>query len=222
MPNKIEKFAAYKEFSNTFTKPYSKLNESFELKGKWNNLIFKNQNPICIELGCGRGEYTIGLAKKNKQINYIGIDIKSNRMYTGAKQALDENLTNVAFLRTRIDFIEQCFDKNEISEIWITFPDPQPQKPRERKRLTNFMFLSKYKTFLKNNALIKLKTDSLFFYDYTLSVILNNNLNLKFKTDNLYTNCPDGKEELIEIKTYYESLFFKKGFSIKYLEFSLD
>jgi tRNA (guanine-N7-)-methyltransferase len=185
--------------------------------------VFKNDNPIVVELGCGRGEYTIGLSENNLNKNFIGVDVKGNRMWTGAKHAIINQMNHVAFLRTRIDFIDLCFNENEVSEIWITFPDPQPQKNRARKRLTNpDFFLNRYKKILKPGGLIHLKTDNTFFYEYTLEVIKERNLPLIFTTDDLYHNCPDGREELTAIKTYYETLFTGRGERIKYCCFKLD
>lgn len=223
MPSKLQKFAELNTFSNSFDLFFDQLPQGFPLKGKWHSDVFKNENPIVIELGCGRGEYTVGLAKNNSSKNFIGLDIKGNRIWTGAKDALDNNLSHVAFLRTLIDFIDYCFAENEVSEIWITFPDPQPQKTRERKRLTNpTFFLSRYKKILKPGGLIHLKTDNTGFYEYTMEVIKDNNLPLVFATDNLYLNCPKDREELTQIKTYYEKLFTEKGEQIKYCCFKLD
>jgi tRNA (guanine-N7-)-methyltransferase len=174
-----------------------------------------------VELGCGKGEYTIGLAEKNPSKNFIGVDIKGNRIWSGAKQALENKLNNVAFLRTKIDFTDYCFAENEVSEIWITFPDPQPQKARARQRLTNPIFLNRYKTMLKPGGLVHLKTDSTSMYEYTLEVIKENNHTLLFSTDNLYQNCPADRQELIAIKTHYEKLFTDKGEDIKYCCFQL-
>ena len=216
MPNKLQKFADFKQFENCFFLPYEKLEEGLNLKGKWRTDYFKNENPIVLELGCGRGEYTVGLGRKNRDKNYIGVDIKGNRIWTGAKQALEEKLSNIAFIRTRIDFVDSCFSENEVDEIWITFPDPQPQKPRERKRLTNKKFLNRYFKFLKPGGIIHLKTDNTGFYEYTLSVIEEENLELLFSTDDLYLKNPAGLSELTEIQTYYEKLFSEKGERIKY------
>jgi len=222
MPSKLEKFADLETFDNCFNFFFEELQTGFPLKGKWHNEVFKNQNPIVVELGCGRGEYTIGLAEHNTNKNFIGVDIKGNRIWTGAKHAIDHNMSHVAFLRTRIDFIDHCFDANEVSEIWITFPDPQPQKTRERKRLTNpKFFLERYKKILKPGGLVHLKTDNTGFYEYTMEVIKENNLNLLFATNDLYNNCPADREELTRIKTYYEKLFTEKGERIKYCCFQL-
>lgn len=223
MPSKLEKFADLNTFPNSFDLFFDQLTEGLPLKGKWHKEVFKNENPIVLELGCGRGEYTIGLAENNPGKNFIGVDIKGNRIWTGAKHALDHNMGNVAFLRTLIDFIEHCFGPDEVSEIWITFPDPQPQKTRERKRLTNpEFFLKRYKSILKPGGLVHLKTDSTSFYEYTMEVIKDNKLPLVFATNDLYNNCPEGREELIKIKTYYEGLFTAKGEDIKYCCFKLD
>jgi tRNA (guanine-N7-)-methyltransferase len=222
MPSKLEKFDDLAGFSNCFTLYYSNKEAGLPLRGKWHKNYFKNENPIVLELGCGKGEYSVGLAKNNPAKNYIGVDIKGNRIWTGAKEALETNLKNVAFVRTRIDFIEHCFTENEISEIWITFPDPQPQKTRTRKRLTNMLFINRYKKFLKTGGLVHLKTDSTSFYEYTLGVIKENNFTLLVSTNDLYNNCPEGREELINIKTHYEKLFTDKGEKIKYCCFKIN
>lgn len=223
MPSKLEKFADLNTFSNSFDLFFEQLPVGLPLKGKWHSEVFKNEQPIVVELGCGRGEYTIGLAEHHAEKNFIGVDIKGNRIWTGAKHALDNGLGNVAFLRTRIDFIEYCFAPGEVSEIWITFPDPQPQKTRERKRLTNpNFFLKRYKNILKPDGLVHLKTDNTGFYEYTMEVIKERNLPLLFATNDLYKNCPPDREELTRIKTYYEKLFTEKGEDIKYCCFKLD
>lgn len=223
MPSKLEKFADFKSFNNCYELFFEQLPQGFPLKGQWHKTVFKNNNPIVVELGCGRGEYTIGLAEHHHEKNFIGVDIKGNRIWTGAKHALDHDLNHVAFLRTRIDFIDYCFAEGEVSEIWITFPDPQPQKTRERKRLTNpKYFLNRYKKILKPGGLVHLKTDSTSFYEYTLGVIQEEKLNLLFSTNDLYNNCPSDREELTRIKTYYEDLFTKKGERIKYLCFQFN
>ena len=216
MPNKIQKFAEFKTFTNCSHLPFEEIEKGHPLKGSWNNQFFKNNNSMVLELGCGRGEYTIGLAKNNPDKNYIGVDIKGNRIWTGAKYATENKLDNVAFIRTRIDFIEHCFSENEIDEIWITFPDPQPTKPRIRKRLTNPLFLNRYFKFLKPEGLLHLKTDNTGFYEYTLEVIQENNYQLIYSTADLYDFNPSGKSELTTIQTYYENLFSAKGEKIKY------
>lgn len=222
MPSKLEKFADYETFPNCFSFGFDTINEGFALKGNWKSEQFKNQNPLVVELGCGRGEYTVGLAEKNPGKNYIGVDVKGNRIWTGAKYALDNKLNNVGFIRTRIDFIDHCFGPAEVDEIWITFPDPQPQKTRERKRLTHPLFLNRYIKFLKPGGVLHLKTDSTSLYEYTLEVIEKNKLPLIWHTNNLYQNCPADRQELVNIKTYYEKLFTDKGEDIKYIQFRLS
>jgi tRNA (guanine-N7-)-methyltransferase len=221
MPSKQEKFIEFDTFKNCFTLFFENISKGFLLKGSWHSDYFKNSNPIVLELGCGKGEYTIGLSENNHSKNYIGVDIKGNRIWVGAKYAIENNLNNVAFLRTRIDFIEHCFLENEIDEIWITFPDPQPQSTRKRSRLTNPLFLNRYKKILKKGGLIHLKTDSTSLYEYTLQVIEENKNLIIWQTDNLYQNCPDNRQELIMIKTHYEKLFTDKGENIKYICFTL-
>ena len=221
MPSKQEKFIAFDTFKNCFTLFFENISKGFLLKGRWHSDYFKNPNPIVLELGCGKGEYTIGLSENNHSKNYIGVDIKGNRIWVGAKYAIENNLNNVAFLRTRIDFIEHCFLENEIDEIWITFPDPQPQSTRKRSRLTNPLFLNRYKKILKKGGLIHFKTDSTSLYEYTLQVIEENKNLIIWQTDNLYQNCPDNRQELIQIKTHYEKLFTDKGENIKYICFTL-
>ncbi len=221
MPNKLQKFAELDTFSNCSFLPFEKIKEGHPLAGKWRTDFFKNNNPIVLELGCGKGEYTIGMAKNNLTKNFIGVDIKGNRIWTGAKYATENKLVNAAFVRTRIDFIEYCFSEEEIDEIWLTFPDPQPQKTRARKRLTNPIFLSRYKKILKLTGLIHLKTDSTSLYEYTLEVISELKLELLCASADLYVDNPSGKEELTNIKTHYELLFTEKGKKIKYCCFKL-
>lgn len=222
MPGKLEKFSDFNSFKNCFTLYFENIKEGLPLKGKWLEDYFKNTNPIVLELGCGKGEYSVGLAKNNPDKNFIGVDIKGNRIWTGAKEALDLYMPNVAFIRTRIDFIEHCFVPGEVSEIWITFPDPQPQKTRERKRLTNMRFIDRYRKFLKPGGLVHLKTDSTSLYEYTMEVIKENKLELLFHTNDLYKNCPPDRKELIEIKTHYEKLFTAKGEDIKYICYKIN
>ncbi len=221
MPNKLQKFADIERFENCFSFFYEQREQGFLTKGKWKEQVFKNEDPLVLELGCGKGEYTVGLGEANKNKNYIGVDVKGNRIWTGAKYALDHKLTNIAFLRTRIDFIDNCFAEGEVDEIWITFPDPQPQKPRARKRLTNERFLTRYKKIIKPNGIVHLKTDSTSLYEYTLEVIARDKHELIWHTNDLYKNCPDDRKELISIKTYYERLFTAKGEDIKYICFRL-
>jgi tRNA (guanine-N7-)-methyltransferase len=222
MPSKLEKFAELETLGNCFSFFFTQLNQGFPIKGKWHKEVFHNSHPIILELGCGKGEYTIGLAEKHPEKNFIGVDLKGNRIWSGAKQAIENNFRHVAFLRSRIDFIDHCFAEQEVDEIWITFPDPQPQKTRARKRLTHPLFINRYKKFLKQGGLIHLKTDSTSLYEYTLEVIAENQFSLVWHTADLYSTCPADREELIRIKTYYEKLFTDKGENIKYICFRIN
>jgi len=217
---KLKKFAEVSSFDNCFFLSFEQSREEgLPLKGKWHKEFFKNDNPIVLELGCGKGEYTVGLAKRYPDKNFIGVDIKGNRIWTGAREAVDSKMNNVAFVRTRIDFIEACFAKDEVSEIWITFPDPQPQKTRERKRLTNMMFINRYRNVLKKGGVVNLKTDNEPFYDFSRDVIKENNLQELDATNDLYANVGLRDEALTSIKTHYEKLFSEKGFKICYLKY---
>jgi len=196
------------------------LQNGFTLKGKWNKEFFKNDNPLVLELGCGMGEYSVGLAEKFPNKNFIGIDIKGARMWQGATQSLEKGMKNVGFLRIRIDWIEACFSKNEVDEIWITFPDPQLKKRRGTKRLTHPNFLNRYKNILKKEGLIHLKTDSQFLHGFTLGVIAGENHFLEDSTNDLYNDAI--KREHMEIKTHYEQIYLNKGLPITYLRFRLN
>lgn len=219
---KAKKFAEVNSFNNCFFLSFEESRaEGLPLKGKWNSDYFKNNNPIVLELGCGKGEYTVGLAQRYPDINFIGVDIKGNRIWTGARTATDNKMNNVAFIRTRIDFIDTCFSNNEVNEIWITFPDPQPQKSRIRNRLTNMIFIKRYKKILENNGIVNLKTDSEPFYDFTREVIAENKLEELDATNDLYSNSTKRDESLTSIKTYYEKKFSDKGFKICYLKFRI-
>lgn len=219
---KIRKFAELNTFDNSFFLSFEEsVGAGLPLKGKWHKEFFKNENPIILELGCGKGEYTIGLAQRFPEKNFIGVDIKGNRIWTGAKTAVENNMKNVAFVRTRIDFIEACFAKNEIHEIWITFPDPQPQKTRARKRLTNTMFINRYKNIMVDQGIINLKTDSEPFYDYSREILRENKLIELDSTNDLYKDIFLRDEALTTIKTHYEKMFSKKGFKICYLKFNV-
>lgn len=189
------------------------------IKGKWNKELFKNNNPVVLELGCGKGEYTVGLAKSFPAKNYIGIDIKGARMWRGAKTAYEQNLPNVAFLRTRIEFINSFFASDEIDEIWITFPDPHPGGRNANKRLTSPWYLNSYRHFLKDKGLIHLKTDNMELFDFTNKVLSHNHLETIFSTNDLYS-VEIGN--VLAIKTHYEKIFLEAGSNINYLSFRLD
>lgn len=188
-----------------------------QIKGKWNSVFFQNQNPLVLELACGKGEYTVGLGKNFPDKNFIGIDIKGDRIARGSKNAENLNLTNVAFLRTGIQFLDEFFEVDEVDEIWLIHPDPQPRDKEEKRRLTNQKFLDIYKIYLKNEGMFHLKTDSSFLYEYSLEVIKNDPaLEILDHTDDLY-NSPLN-EEHFEIKTHYEKLFVEKGSTIHYIK----
>ncbi|HRN41984.1 MAG TPA: tRNA (guanosine(46)-N7)-methyltransferase TrmB [Vicingus sp.] len=221
---KIERWKEMETFPHVLQAKFEEVfNNNHSNKGNWQKEVLKNNNPIVLELGCGRGEYSVGLAKHFPEKNFIGIDIKGARIWKGAKQALDQKLSNVFFIRTRIDFINSFFAENEVDELWITFPDPQPQETRERKRLTAPMFMERYKQLLKPNGIIHLKTDNEGFFRYTLEEIERNNYHLIEHTFDLYgekIETLDPKtQEILSIKTYYENLFSAKGHKIHYLRF---
>lgn len=217
--NKLARFEENLTFPNLFQVSYEDLkNNQFELKGRWHEQFFGNENTIVLELGCGKGEYTVALARKYPSKNFIGIDIKGARLWRGCKTSNEEGMKNVAFIRTRIQLIEQFFAPGEVSEIWVTFPDPQPKKPN--KRLTSERFLSYYKNILRPDSTIHLKTDSYELYDYTLNeVILQGNYQVVFATDDLYGTPCD--LEVCEVRTFYESMFLKEGKKITYIQFKI-
>jgi tRNA (guanine-N7-)-methyltransferase len=188
--------------------------------GKWNETVFKNKNPITLELACGGGEYTVALAQKFPERNFIGIDKKGARIYKGAKQALQLNLPNAFFLRAHIDHLNEYFSLNEIHEIWITFPDPYFSSTKSKKRLTSSKFISLYKQVLISGGMIHLKTDSLFLYQFTLDTLNEMKLPVHFQTDNLYAS--DFADEILEVKTFYEKMHLTEGKTIKYISFGLN
>lgn len=215
---KLEKFADMANYPHVFEYPYSVAdNVPFEMKGQWNKAFFKNDNPIVLELGCGRGEYTVGLGKRFKDKNFIGIDIKGARMWTGATEALKDEMTNVAFLRTNIEIIDRFFAAGEISEIWLTFSDPQMKKAT--KRLTSTYFMNRYRNFLKADGLIHVKTDSQFMYTYTKCMLEENKIPVEFITEDLYHSGL--ADDILSIKTYYEQQWLDRGLDIKYIKFRL-
>ena len=212
---KLAKFADMEAFENVFQYPFSVIdNVPFEMKGHWRDMYFNNSNPIVLELGCGRGEYAVGLARKYPDINFIGVDIKGARMWTGAKQALDEGLKNVAFLRTNIEIIDRFFDKDEVQQIWLTFSDPQMK--HVRKRLTSTTFMTRYRRFMEDGGLVHVKTDSNFLYTYPRCMAEHNHLPIHVATADLY-HTPGMDERLLSIQTYYESMWMERGIDIKYI-----
>lgn len=218
--NKLKRFKENLDFKNLFQpKRQDLVDNNFEFRGKWNS-FFKNNNPIVLELGCGRGEYTTELAKSEVNKNYIGIDIKGARIWRGAKESTQNNLTNVCFIRTQIELIDKIFSENEISEIWITFPDPQLKIQRKKHRLTNFKFLSLYKKILKKGGIINLKTDSEYLHGYTLGLIEGMGIEPIFSNHDIYSNN-NAPIEATRIKTFYEKKFINTK-KITFLKFKLD
>lgn len=210
--SKLKHFAELLTFPNVFqlTK---------EMKGNWNKVYFKNDNPVTLELGCGRGEYTLGMAAIFPERNFIGVDIKGARLWRGGKTALEKQMNNVAFLRTQIDHLMEYFEPEEVQEIWITFPDPYPRKSDTKRRLTSPKYLNVYKQVLQSGGAIHFKTDDTHLYEYSLQVINELSLNLIAVTDDLYaSNLAD---EVLSLKTYYEKIHLSDGKKIKYIKFRL-
>lgn len=217
--NKLFKFREMAEFPHVFQCSFSDLQEQgdFEMKGRWHE-FFQNSNPIVLELGCGKGEYAVGLAKRFADKNFIGIDIKGARIWTGAKESYLSGMRNVAFLRTGINLLTHFFAAGEVSEIWITFPDPQMKKTR--KRLTSAGFLQIYEQVLQPNGIVHLKTDSNFMYTYTKAIVQENGYKVLTDTNNLYADNSAG--DILSIKTFYEQQWLARGIDIKYLQFELS
>ena len=225
--NKLKRFADNHEFSNVVEAGYEEVfQKDHPLKGKWHREFFKNDNPLVLELGCGRGEYTIGMARRFPDKNFLGVDIKGARIWYGATAAQKEGLDNAGFLRTRIDFISSFFAENEVSEIWITFPDPQPKSKQARKRLTGPMFTDRYRGFLKSDGVVHLKTDNPPFFDFTLECIEENNWPTFEMTRDLHggdaARLTPPTQELLGIRTYYESIWIEQGLNIHYVKFALQ
>lgn len=218
---KLEKFAEMETFRNVFQYPFSIIdNVPFDMKGHWNQDFFKNDNPIVLELGCGKGEYTVELAKLYPNVNFVGVDIKGARMWTGAKKAIEANLENVAFLRTNIEIIDRFFDTDEVQEIWLTFSDPQMKNAH--KRLTSTFFMQRYRHFLVDEGIIHLKTDSNFLFTYTKYMVDVNKLPVLLCTEDLYHDDLDSEtQKILSIQTYYESMWIERGLNIKYMKFNL-
>jgi len=193
---------------------------NFFLKGKWNELVYLNENPLIVELGCGRGEYTTNMAQMFPQRNFAGVDKKGARLWKGAKTANEEKIMNAAFLRIPIEQLDYYFAPDEISEIWITFPDPQPQKTRENTRMTSPRFLEMYKTLLPADGIVHLKTDNAFLFDYTLERVKEMNVNIHASTHDLYSE--HYTDEVLSITTTYEKRYLAEGIKICYLKFSFQ
>mgnify|MGYP003426372498 FL=1 len=221
--NKLARFAENKILPNVFQPTRDEALDHYPLKGKWRTEVFKNQNPIVLELGCGKGEYSVGLAKSFPEKNFIGIDIKGARFWFGAKEAHEKNLNNAAFLRTQIELVDCFFDQDEVDEIWITFPDPQIKYRRTKHRMTHPDFLDRYRKILKKDGIIHLKTDSEFLHGYTLGLLQGQGHEIISAHHDIY-GAPEyepGTPLLREIKTYYEGLFSAKGKTITYIKFRI-
>ena len=220
--NKLKRFKENETFSNVIQPSREDvLNNTLMLKGNWNRKFFKNENPIVLELGCGKGEYSVNLATMFPEKNFLGIDIKGARFWRGAKTALVEKINNVGFLRTQIELVDCIFDKNEVDEIWITFPDPQIKYKRTKHRMTNPDFLNKYKKILKPNGMVHLKTDSEYMHGYTLGLLQGLGLTIEYAHHDVYgtTNAP---KEVTAIQTYYESQYLAINKKITYLRFNFS
>ncbi len=219
--NKLKRFQDNEVFDNVIQPLRSEIvDEEFQFKGKWKRDFFKNDKPLILELGCGKGEYTLGLAKRNKDCNYLGIDIKGARFWKGAKTALEGDLSNVGFLRTQIELVDQVFAKGEVDGIWITFPDPQIKWKRTKHRMTNPEFLKKYKHILTKEGIMHLKTDSEFMHGYTLGILEGLGHEIIYAHHNIYVNH-EAPEEVVGIKTFYEQQYLDKNKLITYLKFRL-
>ena len=218
--NKIARFAENKLLPNVIQPTRNEALDNFELKGKWREKVFKNDNPIVLELGCGKGEYTVGMAKAFPDKNFIGVDIKGARFWFGAKDAVNNNLGNVAFLRTQIELIDCFFSENEVDEIWITFPDPQIKYKRTKHRMTNSEFLQLYKKILKPDGVVNLKTDSEFMHGYTLGLLHGEGHEVLYANHNVYKN-EGSPEEVTSIQTFYEKQYLEINKSITYIRFKI-
>jgi tRNA (guanine-N7-)-methyltransferase len=220
--NKLKRFRENDTFENVFQPKREDLVDSvYELKGNWRNKVFKNDNPIVLELGCGKGEYTVALSELNPNKNFIGIDLKGARFWRGAKTAIEENRNNVAFIRTQIELIEYLFAENEVDEIWITFPDPQIKYKRTKHRLTNEAFLERYRKVLNKDGFVNLKTDSEFMHGYTLGLLHGLGLEVVYANHNVYHN-EGAPEEVTSIQTFYERQYLDKNKAITFTKFKIN
>jgi tRNA (guanine-N7-)-methyltransferase len=220
--NKLERFAENNTFDHFFQPSFDDLMTGFPLKGKWHTDFFGNDHPIILELGCGKGEYTVNLAANYPDKNFIGLDKKGARLWRGGKTSKENQMGNVAFIRTRIEQIEHLFSAGEVSEIWITFPEPQPRTAKAKKRFTSPQFIERFRKIMKPEGIIHLKTDSDLFFDYTLEVINEDGHELIYSNTDLYNNPDDLKiKEVIAVQTFYEKMWLAEGCKIKYLEYKI-
>ena len=218
--NKLARFHELTRLERVFQPSFDEaFGKDYILKGSWAQDVFRNNHPIVLELGCGKGEYTVGMARRFGDKNFIGVDIKGARIWRGSKTINEENILNAAFLRTRIEWIGSFFAKDEISEIWLTFPDPQEKKRRAKKRLSGSLFLNSYRSFLSPEGIIHLKTDNQILYDYTLALVQHNGAEILFSSADLYGS--GYADDILEIKTFYEQQYLSQGVAIKYIRFRL-
>ncbi len=219
--NKLKRFKENESFQNVIEPTREEVvSGDFKWKGNWNNDFFKNEKPIVLELGCGKGEYSVGLAERYPDKNFIGIDIKGARFWRGAKTAVENGMLNVGFLRTQIELVEYCFAENEVDEIWITFPDPQIKYKRTKHRMTNTEFLQRYKKVLKKDGLVHLKTDSEFMHGYTLGLLHGEGHEVIYANHNVYKN--EGSPEVVTaIQTFYEKQYLEINKAITYIQFRI-
>ena len=219
--NKLKRFRENETFANVFQPTREEVStDNFALKGKWNADFFKNDHPVILELGCGKGEYSVGLAEKYPDKNFVGIDIKGARFWRGAKTAVDNGMRNVAFVRTQIELIDHLFAPNEVDEIWITFPDPQIKYKRTKHRMTNTEFLQLYKKILKPEGVVNLKTDSEFMHGYTLGLLHGEGHEVLYANHDVYKN-EGAPSEVIEIQTFYEKQYLEVNKAITYIRFKI-
>lgn len=220
--NKLKRFKENETFENVIQPSREEIvNQTYPLKGKWTSEFFKNEKPLILELGCGKGEYTVGLAKRYPEYNFLGIDIKGARFWRGAKTALEEGIDNAKFLRTQIELVDQIFAPGEVHEIWITFPDPQIKYQRSKHRMTNPDFLKKYHQILKPEGVVHLKTDSEYMHGYTLGLLQGSGHEILYAHHDIYKNT-EAPEEIVSIQTFYEAQYLKQGKPITYTKFRLN
>jgi tRNA (guanine-N7-)-methyltransferase len=222
--DKLKRFAEVEQFKNVLQPKMEDVVNDYYLKGKWSQEFFGNDNPIILELGCGKGEYTVGLARKHKEFNFIGIDIKGSRIWRGAKTCIEEGIDNAGFVRSKVDFVDKLFGKDEIAEIWLTFSDPQPK--RARKRLTSPLFINRYKKMMRPGGIVNIKTDSELLFEYTMEQIEEHNYTNHLCSWDVYGELLKDTTEDIEykmgIRTFYESKWLEMGIKTKYCQFGID
>ena len=220
--NKLKRFKENETFENVIQPSREEIvDQNYPLKGQWASKFFKNNKPLILELGCGKGEYTVGLAKRYPEYNFLGIDIKGARFWRGAKTALEDGIDNAKFLRTQIELVDQIFAQGEIHEIWITFPDPQIKYQRTKHRMTNPDFLKKYHQILKPNGVVHLKTDSEYMHGYTLGLLQGSGHEILYAHHDIYKNT-EAPEEIVSIQTFYEAQYLAEGKPITYTKFRLN